>query len=89
MYQELAGPHKEELLRAYEERSSLRGLERTFGVSRNTVIAWKKAAKLPALSETVVAPEAKYHRHLLHCKVVSYRRHAIRRRLFPVKRDVA
>ena len=28
---------REEILRAYEERSSLRGLTRTFGVSRNTV----------------------------------------------------
>jgi transposase-like protein len=33
---------KDEILRAYQERSSLRGLERTFGVSRNTVIAWIK-----------------------------------------------
>jgi transposase-like protein len=27
---------REEILRAYQERSSLRGLARTFGVSRNT-----------------------------------------------------
>ncbi len=33
---------REEILRAYEERSSLRGLERTFGVSRNSVISWIK-----------------------------------------------
>jgi transposase-like protein len=33
---------KDEILRAYEERSSLRGLERTFGVSRNTISAWLK-----------------------------------------------
>jgi transposase-like protein len=33
---------REEILRAYQERSSLRGLERTFGVSRDTVIAWLK-----------------------------------------------
>jgi transposase-like protein len=40
---------REEILRAYEERSSLRGLERTFGVSRATVIAWikKKPQSLP------------------------------------------
>jgi transposase-like protein len=31
-----------EILRAYEERSSLRGLSRTFGVSRTTVAAWLK-----------------------------------------------
>jgi len=30
---------RETLLRAYQERSSLRGLSRTFGVSRNTVTA--------------------------------------------------
>ena len=37
---------REEILRAYQERSSLRGLERTFKVSRNTVTAWllKKGA---------------------------------------------
>lgn len=35
---------REEILRAYEERSGLRGLERIFGVSRNTVIAWIKKA---------------------------------------------
>lgn len=41
---------REEILRAYEERSSLHGLERTLGVSRNTVIAWrKKSRKAPSL----------------------------------------
>ncbi len=33
---------REEILRAYEERSSLRGLSRTSGVSRNTVTSWIK-----------------------------------------------
>ena len=33
---------KEEILRAYQERSSLRGLQRTFGVSPTTVIGWVK-----------------------------------------------
>jgi transposase-like protein len=33
---------KEEILRAYQERSSLRGLERTFGVSRYSVAKWRK-----------------------------------------------
>lgn len=42
---------KEEILRAYEERSSLRGLERTFGVSRNTVTKWlKKSRTAPAIT---------------------------------------
>ena len=42
---------KEEILRAYQERSSLRGLERTFGVSRQTVSKWlkQKAEHLPPL----------------------------------------
>jgi transposase-like protein len=33
---------REQILRAYDERSSLRGLSRTFGVARNTVTAWIK-----------------------------------------------
>jgi transposase-like protein len=33
---------REEILRAYQERSSLRGLTRTFGVSRTTVSTWIK-----------------------------------------------
>nr|QEO74625.1 hypothetical protein [uncultured bacterium] len=33
---------REQILRAYDGRSSLRGLSRTFGVARNTVTAWVK-----------------------------------------------
>ena len=33
---------KEEILRAYEERSSMRGIERTFGVDRHTLSKWLK-----------------------------------------------
>jgi transposase-like protein len=33
---------REVILRAYEERSSLRGLERTFDVARQTVSSWLK-----------------------------------------------
>lgn len=33
---------KEEILRAYSERTSLRGLTRIFGVSRQTVSSWLK-----------------------------------------------
>ncbi len=33
---------REQILRAYDERSSLRGLTRTFGVARNTVTKWIK-----------------------------------------------
>jgi len=35
-------PERERILRAYHERSSLRGLTRTFGVSRQTVTSWLK-----------------------------------------------
>jgi transposase-like protein len=33
---------KEEILRAYQERTSLRGLTRIFGVSRQSVTSWLK-----------------------------------------------
>jgi transposase-like protein len=33
---------REQILRAYHECSSLRGLSRTFGVSRQTVTSWLK-----------------------------------------------
>ena len=40
---------REMILRAYEERSSLRGLERTFTVARQTVSSWlkKKTSRSP------------------------------------------
>lgn len=41
---------REQILRAYDERSSLCGLTRTFGVARNTVTSWiKKAIRVAAL----------------------------------------
>ena len=43
-----------EILRAYHERTSLRGLQRIFGVSRNTVNTWlKKVRQLPSLAQTL------------------------------------
>src|SRR5215210_1023396 len=46
---------REEILRAYQERSGLRGLGRTFGISRNTVTRWlNKAANLPPLERTLL-----------------------------------
>ena len=36
---------KEEILKAYQERSSMRGLTRTFGVSRTTVAKWLKKSR--------------------------------------------
>jgi transposase-like protein len=44
-YPGYSAERREEILRAYQERSSLRGIERTFGVARSTVISWiKKSA---------------------------------------------
>ncbi len=44
---------REEILHAYQERSSLRSLTRTFGVSRTTVSnGIKKVAQLPPLPES-------------------------------------
>ena len=40
---------REEILHAYQERSSLRGLTRTFGVSRTTVSTWIKTKELSFL----------------------------------------
>ena len=36
---------KEQILRAYHERTSLRGLQRVFGVSRQTVTGWLKKSE--------------------------------------------
>ena len=44
---------KERILRAYQERASLRGLTRIFGVSRNTVSKWLKKAQMPPLEATL------------------------------------
>ena len=41
---------REKILRAYQERTSLRGLARTFGVSRNTVSSWLKKRQQPSRS---------------------------------------
>lgn len=48
---------KAEVLRAYQERSSLRGLARTFGISRQTITQWlkKKLLTLPEVSQTLTA----------------------------------
>lgn len=50
---------KAEILRAYHERSSMRGIQRTFGVSRPTLARWLRAeaAALPD-SPPLVPPTA-------------------------------
>ncbi|MBP7689336.1 MAG: IS1 family transposase [Thermoflexales bacterium] len=46
-----------EILRAYQERSSMRGIQRTFGVARTTLARWLKqtAATQPTVAETLDA----------------------------------
>jgi transposase-like protein len=48
---------KDEILHAYHERSSLRGLERTFGVSRQTVADWLKKSQTPPTTERDISSE--------------------------------
>lgn len=48
---------KEEILKAYQERGSMRGIRRIYGVSLTSLSAWlkKKQRKQPELSETLIA----------------------------------
>ena len=39
---------KAEVLRAYQERCSLRGLSRTFGITHKTITQWLKKTPEPA-----------------------------------------
>jgi len=52
---------KELIINVYQERSSMRGIERTFGVSHRTLSAWLKeqANDLPPLEETLQPVECK------------------------------
>ena len=45
---------KAEILRAYQERTSLRGLTRIFHVARQTVSGWLKKMTLPSIEETLL-----------------------------------
>ena len=51
---------KQTILTAYENRMSLRGLERVFGVWRGTVLRWLREwlASLPQLSQTLLPDQA-------------------------------
>jgi insertion element IS1 protein InsB len=51
---------KAQILRAYRERMSLRGLQRVFGVWRGTVLRWLEdyVAQLPNLPDTLLPVEA-------------------------------
>jgi insertion element IS1 protein InsB len=50
---------REQVLRAYQERTSLRGLERIFGVARQTVLKWVRmcVGQLPTLLESLLPKE--------------------------------
>jgi transposase-like protein len=50
------------VLRAYRERASMRGIERIFGIARQTLARWleQEAAKFPDLVETLAPPQANY-----------------------------
>jgi len=52
---------KELIINVYQERCSMRGIERTFRVSRRTLSAWLKeqANDLPPLEETLQPVECK------------------------------
>ena len=49
-----------QILRAYRERMSLRGLQRLFGVWRRTVLRWleRYVARLPRLPQTLLPAQA-------------------------------
>ena len=51
---------KRRILDTYKERASLRGLERIFGVARQTVLQWLKdwVRRLPDLKDTLLPPQA-------------------------------
>jgi insertion element IS1 protein InsB len=51
---------QEEILRAYQERPSMRGIERIFGVARQTLAAWlkKKFRTPPTLRATLLPVQA-------------------------------
>jgi insertion element IS1 protein InsB len=51
---------RQQILRAYRERMSLRGLQRVFGVWRRTVLRWleRYVARLPRLPQTLLPAQA-------------------------------
>ena len=49
---------KEQILQAYYERPSLRGIERIFGVARQTVAAWLKKSRDASRSGGYLGPRS-------------------------------
>jgi len=60
---------KQTILEASQERMSLRGMERVFGVWRGTVLRWLRewVRSLPKLSQTLLPPEADDELELDEC----------------------
>lgn len=50
---------KHQVLRTYRERASLRGLERIFGICRQTIMKWlaEHVEKLPSVEQTLLPPQ--------------------------------
>ena len=59
-YKRDALPIKEWALRAYRERASMRGVERIFGIARQTLARWliEAANRLPDLVKTLLTARA-------------------------------
>ena len=59
LVQEYPLERKLEILRAYQERQSMRGIERTFGVIRKTLANWllEFSNLLPPLEDTLLEPQ--------------------------------
>ena len=53
-------PFKAQVVAAYQDRMSTRGIRRTFGVCYQTLMVWvgKKVAALPALEDTLLPGQA-------------------------------
>lgn len=50
---------REQILKVYQERASMRAIQRVYGVSRSTLANWiKKVRSLPAVAETVQPAQA-------------------------------
>ena len=70
---------KAEVLRAYQERSSLRGLSRTFGITRKTITQWLKKLLRQRVGcfvrETLsFSKKDWWHNRMTHWFIVEYNR---------------
>ena len=54
---------KEQIINAYYERPSMRGIERVFGVARQTLASWLKKSRTRSRRQSHLAPR-RTHRHV-------------------------